>query len=81
MGCSAHKMCAEEATEMLPGMGPLLWRQAGSAGGVQPGVFRWHLVSAFQYLKELIKEGECDFFTWTDSDRTKGKGFKVKEDI
>lgn len=63
---------------MLLGLDPLLWRQAGSAGDVQHGGFKWHLVSAFQYLKELIKEGESDFFTWTDSDRTKGNDFKVK---
>lgn len=61
-------------------------RAGPSALETELGVFsleerrlRWHLISAFQYLKEPVKEKESDFFTWTDSGRTKGNGFKVKD--
>jgi len=37
------------------------------------------LIMAFQYLKGAYKqEGEC-LFTWVDSDRTRGNGFKLKQ--
>ena len=39
---------------------------------------RGDLTVAFQYLKRAYKqEGEC-LFTWVDSDRTRGNGFKVR---
>jgi len=34
---------------------------------------------AFQYLKEVYKQEEDQLFTWSDSDRTRGNGFKLKE--
>ena len=34
---------------------------------------------AFQYLKGPYKQEEGQLFTWTDSDRTRGNGFKLKE--
>lgn len=38
-----------------------------------------NLREAFQFLKGVyIKEGE-HLFTWADSDRTRGSGFKLKE--
>ena len=37
------------------------------------------LIVAFQYLKEAYKHGGNQFFTWVDSDRTEGNGFKLKK--
>lgn len=34
---------------------------------------------AFQYLKRTYKKDEEQFFIWTDSDRMRGRGFKLKE--
>ena len=37
------------------------------------------LIAAFQYLKGDNKKEDNQFFTWVDSDRTRGNGFKLKE--
>jgi len=34
---------------------------------------------AFQYLKGAYKQEGDQLFTWLDSDRTTGNGFKLKE--
>ena len=34
---------------------------------------------AFQYLKGAYKQEEDQLFPWSDSARTKGNGFKLKE--
>ena len=40
---------------------------------------RGDLTVAFQYLKGDYKHKENQLFTWVDSDRTRGNGFKLKE--
>ena len=35
--------------------------------------------AAFQYLKRAYKQEGNQLFTWVDSDRTRGNGFKLKE--
>ena len=37
------------------------------------------LIAAFLYLKGVYKEEEDRLFTQSDSDRTRGNGFKLKE--
>ena len=37
------------------------------------------LVAAFQYLKGACKQKREQFFIWSNSERTKGNGFKLKE--
>ena len=36
------------------------------------------LIAAFQYLKGDNKKEDNQFFTWVDSDRTRGNGFKLR---
>ena len=38
-----------------------------------------NLIVAFQYLKGVYKHEGNQLFTWVDSDRTRGNGFKLKE--
>jgi len=42
------------------------------------GAFQF-LIAAFQHLKGLYKQERNQLFTWVDSDRTRGNGFKLKE--
>jgi len=42
------------------------------------GAFQY-LIAAFQHLKGLYKQERNQLFTWVDSDRTRGNGFKLKE--
>ena len=35
---------------------------------------------AFQYLKGVYKQEEERLFTWVDSDRTQGNGFKLRQE-
>ena len=37
------------------------------------------LIVAYQYLKRAYKQEGDRLFTWSDSDRTKGNSFKLKE--
>ena len=37
------------------------------------------LIVTFQYLKGVYKHEGNQLFTWVDSDRTRGNGFKLKE--
>ena len=37
------------------------------------------LITTFQYLKGDYKKKGKQLFTWVDSDRTRGNGFKLKE--
>jgi len=37
------------------------------------------LIVDFQYLKGVYKQEGNQLFTWVDSDRTRGNGFKLKE--
>ena len=39
-----------------------------------------HLTAAFQNMKGVYKQEEDQLFTWSDSDRTRGNGFKLKEE-
>ena len=39
---------------------------------------RGDLTVAFQYLKGAYKQEGDLLFTWSDSDRTRGNGFKLK---
>ena len=39
----------------------------------------WVGTVAFQYLKGAYKQEWEQLFTWSDSDRVKGNGFKLKE--
>jgi len=36
-------------------------------------------IAAFQYLKGVYKQEGDQLFTWTDSDRARGSGFKLEE--
>lgn len=36
-------------------------------------------VAAFQYTKAAYKQERDQFFTWSDSDRAKGNGFKLEK--
>ena len=36
-------------------------------------------IATFQYLKEDYKQEGDQLFVWSDSDRTRGNGFKSKE--
>ena len=38
-----------------------------------------NLIVAYQYLKGAYKQERVQLFTWADSDRTRGNGFKLKE--
>jgi len=38
-----------------------------------------YLIVAFQYLKGAYKQERKQLFTWSNSDRTRGNGFKLKE--
>jgi len=40
---------------------------------------RGDLIVTFQYLKGVYKHERNQLFTWLDSDRTRGDGFKLKE--
>ena len=40
---------------------------------------RADLIVALQYLKGAYKKEEDKFFTWSEGDRTRGNGFKLKE--
>jgi len=42
---------------------------------------REDLIAAFQYLRRVYKQEGDHLFTWPDSDRTRGNGFKLKEGI
>jgi len=37
------------------------------------------LIAAFQYLMGAYKQERERIFTWSNSDRTRGNGFKLKE--
>lgn len=47
---------------------------------LEKGRLRKHLIAAFQHLKGDLKKRESDFFTQTDSDRTMGNDFELKEE-
>jgi len=39
-----------------------------------------YLIAAFQYLNGAYKQEGGQLFTWSNNDRTKGNGFKLKEE-
>jgi len=41
-------------------------------------MLRTDLTEAFQYLKETYRQEGHRLFTWSDSDRTRKNGFKLK---
>jgi len=43
------------------------------------GRLQGYLTAAFQYLNRVYKHEGNQLFTWVDSDRTRGNGFKLKE--
>lgn len=56
---------------------PLLQRQAERPGLVQPGE---GLAAPCWYLKGAYKQDGDELFTWSDSDRSRGYSFKLKEE-
>jgi len=38
-----------------------------------------YLIAAFQYMKGAYKQKGNQLFTWSDSDRTRWNGFKLKK--
>ena len=38
-----------------------------------------HLTAAFQNMKGVYKQEEDQLFTWSDSDRTRGNGLKLRQ--
>jgi len=60
---------------------PLLWRQAEGLGffSLENRGFLRAFIATVQYLKgDYLQEGN-QLFTWADSDRMRGNGFKLKE--
>ena len=46
---------------------------------LEKGRLQKDLIVTFQYLKETYKKDGERLFTWSDRDRTRGNGFKLKE--
>ena len=86
-GFNSWRFCRERifcrATKMIQGMEHLPYSdRLKRVGAVQLGeekALRWHLIAAFQYLKESYRKEGDRLFSGVCGDRTSGKVFKLKE--
>ena len=86
-GFNSWRFCRERilcrATKMIQGMEHLPYSdRLKRVGAVQLGeekALRWHLIAAFQYLKESYRKEGDGLFRRVCCGRTRGKGFKLKK--